>query len=96
MATWDKLDDSNKNIANEPWSLYWSESKSGSKEFEEFLHDPLKECSAEMSGVDRTWTVQSNILNHEIGLLSDLVCKLALVDPVKKTVYLTLYKHPAD
>ena len=91
---WEKLDDVSSNIAQEPWSLYWNEMKSGSREFEDFLHDPLSRMVGVFSDVDKSWSVQTNIIGHEIGLSEDLVCKLALVDPRRKTVFLTLYKHP--
>ena len=93
MATWDKLDDVNKNIANEPWSMYWNEMKSGTQEFEDFLHEPLKVLCGALDGVDESFTVQSNILNHEVGLVNSIVCQVAIVDYQKKIVYLTLYKH---
>jgi hypothetical protein len=92
-SNWEKLDDVSQNIRNEPWSLYWSEKKTGTPEFERFLHDPLSEFVEEFSGVTRDWTVQTNILNHEIGLLGRSSCNLALVDPDKKIIYLSIYKH---
>jgi hypothetical protein len=92
-SNWEKLDDVSENIKNEPWSLYWSEMKTDTPEFEQFLHDPLSELVGSLSGVTRAWTVQTNILNHEFGLLGSSACKLALVDPDKNVVYLTIYKH---
>jgi len=41
MADWVKVDNYVAEIREEPWSLYWKEWKSGSEEFEKFLHDPL-------------------------------------------------------
>ncbi len=93
MAVWEKLDDVSKNIASEPWSLYWIEWKSGTKEFEEFLHNPLAHSADSFEGVDRNWTVQTNVIGHEGGLMQSAVCSLALVDRDRKTVFLTLYKH---
>jgi len=94
MATnWEKLDDVSRNIASEPWSLYWAEMKTGTPEFEQFLHDPLSSLVGAFSGVTKAWRVQTNILNHEEGLALSHACQLALVDPAKKTVYLTIYKH---
>ena len=92
MVKWEKLDDVSASIAKEPFSLYWSEVKSDSKEFEEFLHDPLGEIVDVASGVDKSWSVQTNIIGHEIGLM-DVMSRLALVDPHRKTVFLVLYKH---
>ena len=96
MAKWEILDDTSKNIAGEPWSLYWKEMQSGTKEFEDFLHDPLSALIGKLSGVNVTWNVQTNMIGHEIGLSSNAVCALALVDPHRKTVFLILYKHPRD
>ncbi len=94
MAKWSKLDTRDKDIEKEPWDLYWSEAKSTSSEFQEFMLNPKKEAKRDLEGVDDSYTVQTTILNHEIGLAQDLVCKVALVDPGKKIVYFTLYKHP--
>ena len=96
MAKWEILDDTSKSIADEPWSLYWREMKSDSKEFEDFLHDPLSALIGKLSGVNITWNVQTNMIGDEIGLSSNTVCTLALVDPHRKTVFLTLYKHLRD
>jgi hypothetical protein len=93
MTAWEKLDDVSKSIADEPWSLYWRELKSGTAEFEEFLHDPLSHLVKSFEGVDRKWTVQTNRIGHETGLMRSAVCSLALADHDRKTVFLTLYKH---
>lgn len=93
MALWEKLDNVSQNIANEPWSLYWNEMKSGSHEFEDFLHNPLPTLIKVLDGVDDTWTVETKIRNHEKGLLINAVCTVAMADPQKKIVYLTLFKH---
>lgn len=90
---WEKLDDVSKNIGNEPWSLYWHEFKSGTKEFEDFLHNPIELLTTAADGVDSTFAVQTTVLNHENGLRGSAVCTVAIVDPDKKRVYLTLYKH---
>lgn len=92
-SKWEKLDDVSKSIANEPWSLYWNEMKTGTPEFEAFLLDPLSHLVGNLAGVTKEWTVQTNILNHEISLRHDPACELALVDPQKNIVYLTIYKH---
>ncbi len=93
MAVWEKLDDVSTNINNEPWSLYWSEIKTGTQEFEDFIHNPLGELTTVIGGINADWKVQTQMLGHEIGLLVDAVCRLVLVDPRSKTLYLTLYKH---
>jgi hypothetical protein len=92
-SKWEKLDDVSQNIKDEPWSLYWNEMKTGTPEFEQFIHDPLSSLTGALAGVTQTWTVQTNILNHEAGLMVSHACQLALVDPGKNTVYLTIYKH---
>jgi hypothetical protein len=94
MTTWEKLDDVSPKIAKEPWSLYLGEMKSGTQEFEDFLHDPLSDMAGVLNEVDKSWNIQTNMIGHEIGLFSDAVIKLALVDPRRKMVFLTLYKHP--
>ena len=93
MSKWEKLDDVSKNIAHEPWNLYWKEHKSGTKEFEAFLHNPKAVLVAELAEVKDTFNIQTNILNHERGLEASLVCTLVLVDPDKQLAYVTLYKH---
>ena len=95
MPKWETLDSRNKSIDREPWNLYWSESKSGTPEFEELLHDPLGVLCRDFSEVDDSWAIQSNVLNHEVGFSESIVCKVAFVDIPKKTVYLTFYKHRA-
>jgi hypothetical protein len=80
---WEKLDNVSKNIAEEPWSLYWNEFKSGTKEFENFLHDPLKTLVTAVDGVDRKFTVNTTVVNHEKGLNLSAVCSLCIVDPEK-------------
>jgi hypothetical protein len=90
---WEKLDDVSKSIAAEPWSLYWTEWKSGTKEFEEFLHDPVSHFAKSFKGVKKSWNVQTHIIGHEAGMMRSAVCSLALVDHDRKTVFMTLYKH---
>lgn len=65
---WQRIDDVSKDIADEPWSMYWNEMKSGTEEFEEFLHKPMRVLQNTLDGVDNSFTIQTNILNHEIGL----------------------------
>ena len=95
MAKWSKLDTKNKDIEKEPWDLYWTEWKSNTKEFEDFLHSPKNEAISSF-GADDSYAIQTTILNHEAGLLGSAVCGTALVDPNKKIVYFTLYKHFPD
>jgi hypothetical protein len=92
-SNWEKLDNVSDNIKREPWSLYWREMKTGTREFEQFIHDPLRNLIGVFSGVTKTWKVHTNILNHEHGLAASHACLLALVDPEKKIIYLTIYKH---
>ena len=61
-----KVDDVSKEIAAEPWSLYWKEFKSGTPEFEEFLHEPAKHVAQNISG-GSDWNVSTYVVNHEIG-----------------------------
>jgi hypothetical protein len=92
QAEWEKLDDVSQNIREEPWSLYWREWKSGTRAFEDFLHDPGKELVR--SGLARRgYSVQTNIINHERGLRVTAVCTMVIVDPRSKAAYITLYKH---
>ena len=94
MAQWYELDDSNKSINAEPWNLYWSESKSGTTEFEDLLHSPVGELSKDIKEIDDTWSIITTIVNHEVGLQENIVCKMLMSDPRKKVAYLTLFKHP--
>ena len=93
MAKWEPLDTPNRSISEEPWDFYWQEWKSGTKEFEDFLHDPKKVLSEEIPSIKSDYYVQSMIVNHDIGLNGSAVCSTCLVDPRRKTVYLMLYKH---
>ena len=96
MTKWEILDDSSKSIGDEPWRLYWSKMKLNSKEFENFNHDPLSTLIGKLSGVNITWNVQTSIIGHAVGHTSNSVCTFALVDPHRKTVFLTLYKNLRD
>ena len=90
-SDWECLDDASKNIKDELWSFYWREWKSGTEEFEEFLHKPLRELKH--LGAKKGFKVHTNILNHEVGLTMSAVCSLAIVDPKGKVVYVTMFKH---
>ena len=93
MPAWVRLGTQHKSVNDEPWNLYWSEMKSGTPEFEEFLHDPLTTLCRDLAECDESWTVQTIVLNHEATLSNNIVCQVAFVDPPKKLVYLTVYKH---
>lgn len=96
MANWTPLDSKNKDIANEPWSLFWSESKSDSKEFNNFLMNPLSELMNDFGEIQKDWIVRTNIINHEVGFGTNLVCKIMILDPDSKTAFITLYKHQIE
>jgi len=95
-GTWEKIDDVSKNIAAEPWSLYWKEHKSGTVEFTSLLQNPISQLKGALDAVDDDWRVQSHFIGHEIGMEINAHCTLALVDPLSKTVFLTFYKHPKE
>ena len=91
---WYELDDRNKSISAEPWNLYWSESKTGMPDFEDFLHDPISMLSQDINEIDETWSIISTIVNHEVGLQNSISCQILMADPRKKVAYLTYFKHP--
>ena len=93
MANWVLIDDHVQEIANEPWSLSWREWKSGTKEFEDFLHNPLPVIKQDFPQVEADWRVVTEIVNHERSLLGSAVCNGCMIMPENKTVKLTLYKH---
>lgn len=80
-------------IADEPWSMYWAEFKSGTQEFEDFLHNPLEFYVENIEEVDDSWSIQTDILCHEHGIVESAVCKITFVLPKYKLVKATLYKH---
>jgi hypothetical protein len=97
MTKWICIDDSVKEIKDEPWSLYWSELKPTSPEFAELIKEPLKALSQELSLVKKDWQVSSEIINHHVGgdePLPPTHCALALVFPREKLVKLLMYRHP--
>ena len=59
MEEWEQLDRLSQNISAEPWSLYWKEWKSGTKEFEAFLHEPLAHLQKAFKHVGQSWNVQT-------------------------------------
>ncbi len=93
MPKWVKIDNYVKEIAAEPWSMYWTEWKSGTKEFNDFLLNPIEFLSTSIDEVGRDFKVSTEILNHEIGLLGSAVCTGLMVMPASKLVKMTLYKH---
>jgi len=93
MAGWILVDDHLKEIADEPWSLYWREFKSDTDEFRSFLLDPKPILMNEIPRVSEDYQVSSEILNHEISLRYQAVCTLGIVMPDEKRVKLLFYKH---
>lgn len=94
MAKWVRVDDFVKEILEEPWSLYWHEWESGTKEFEDFLLDPLSVLSKDISLVSaHAWTVSTEILNHESSLKSSIVCTILIAMPAEKRLKVLLYNH---
>lgn len=93
MSDWIKVDDTVQDIDEEPWSLYWREWKSGTEEFETFLHEPLRVLTEQIEGCGNDWRVNTEIINHENGLVSTAVCTMVQVMPDLKTAKVTLYKH---
>jgi hypothetical protein len=92
-----RIDDSVPEIADENWSLYWSEMKSTSDYFEMLLRQPLAVVKDEIPQVDDTWHVTTQVLNHHVPLTRDPVCRLTMVMPEEKMVLNLLYKHrPGD
>ncbi len=94
QGAWVKLDDVSPEIRDETWSLWWGETKSESRYFEQLLRHPLAVLSHELDGVGDDWHVITNIINHHVALQQDTVCRLAMVMPEQKTVLLVFYKHP--
>jgi hypothetical protein len=93
MSNWEPLDTPNKAIASEPWDFHWKEWKSGTGEFEEFLHDPKSVLLKDFPSIAEDFVIQTTILNHDRGIVNSLVCSMCLIDPERKAVYLTLFKH---
>lgn len=88
-----RLDDVSPDIAEEDWSLYWAETKSESSYFEGFLREPLAVLRDEIPGIDESWTVTTNIVNHHVPLHQSTVCRVSMVIPEEKLVINLLYKH---
>lgn len=93
MADWVKVDNFVAEIKEEPWSLYWKEWKSGSEEFEKFLHDPLPVLVEQIEECQKDWKVTTEILNHHAGFLGTAVCSTGMFVPSSKSAKITLYKH---
>jgi hypothetical protein len=88
-----KLDDVSPEIAEENWSLYWAEAKSESAYFERFLREPLTVLKDEIPGLDDSWRVTTNVVNHHVPLTQNTVCRVSMVMPEEKLVLNLLYKH---
>ena len=93
MTDYVKIDDFVKEIADEPWSLYWSEMKSESDEFIEFMKNPLPVLQRSFPQVDSTWHIDTEIVNHQKGLLLTAVCQAAFIFDEIKLVKIIMYKH---
>jgi hypothetical protein len=93
MTKWICIDDSVKEIKDEPWSMYWRELESTSPEFAEFMKDPLKGLSQELPLVKNDWQVSTEIINHHVGSSEQPHCSVALVFPREKIVKIVMYKH---
>jgi hypothetical protein len=88
-----KLDDVSEEIREEPWSLYWSEDKSDSANFENFIRNPIPELKEHIPEIDDSWEVVTTLANHERGFMVDAYCRTSMVIPEKKLVINTVYKH---
>ena len=87
-----KIDDYVEEVAEEPWSLYWSEHKTDSDDFDRFWRNP-KEYLQQQIGVPDDYQVETQVVNHQVGLMVDPVCRITLVMPREKRVLTLLYKH---
>jgi hypothetical protein len=84
QATWVRIDDFVQEIRDEPWSMYWTEWKSGTNEFQNFLLDPLNTMIADrIEAVSNSWSVNW------------AVCTILIVMPQEKQVKVLLFKHKA-
>jgi hypothetical protein len=93
---WVSIDAVSDEIRDEPWSLYWREWKSGTEDFERFLHEPLAVLGESFDAVADDWIVTTQVVNHQHGLNYTAVCTLAIVMPTNRSVLVTLYKHGPD
>lgn len=93
MPDWVKIDDVSPEINDEPWSLYWAEFKSGTDEYETFLHDPLTHFKDVFEGVDDDWQVTTILANHQRPLTVSAHCWPTFVFPETKSILSVAYKH---
>ena len=93
MVDWVRVDDSVPEIADEPWSLFWHEFKSDAVEFDRILKDPLSVLKQDFPEIDETWNINTELLNHQAGLLLSAVCSATFVFPEIKMVKILYYKH---
>lgn len=96
MSDWIKIDNFVREIAEEPWSLYWKEWKTGTREFEDYILNPLPHLAREIEGVDSSWTVSSELLNHHIPHVSNAVCNVGMIMYEEKRIKLLFYKHAPE
>ncbi|SAL00210.1 hypothetical protein AWB81_05861 [Caballeronia arationis] len=96
MSTWNEIALTGNGTESEPCSLHWKKMKSTDEAFKDFLINPLTALSSDLSEVDSSWSVQSQLIGHEIGLSMDAVFIVGLIYRLRKTVFLTLYKYPVS
>jgi hypothetical protein len=93
VQQWVKIDDVSQEIRDEPWSLYWAEFKSGTEEYERFLHDPLAHFKEVFDGVEDDWRITTVLANHERPMNITSHCWPTFVFPETKTIVSVAYKH---
>ena len=87
-----KVDDHVREIAEEPWSLYWTEHKTGTQELDEFIKNP-RPFLEEQLGIPSNYRIETSLVNHQEGFLANVWCNICLVFPREELVYLIGYKH---
>lgn len=92
-GSWVNLDEVSPEIRDESWSLYWGEASSESDYFDRLLREPLAVLQEEFEPIGPDWHVITNVVNHHVPLRSNIVCRVAMVMPIHKTVLLIFYKH---
>lgn len=98
MGTFNKfvmLDDKIQEIADEPWSAFWCEHKSGTKEFGDFILNPLPTLETKLN-LSPGYRISSFFLNHNIAFTERFVCCVGMVFHEEKLVHLTFYKHKPE
>lgn len=93
MPEWVKIDNVSREIEEEPWSLYWTEMKSESDEFEAFLRNPRESLMSGIREVRDDFAITTEHLNHEVGFRTSAVCQVVMVMPEERRVKVMTYKH---